>query len=90
VQGCLAVAAAIPACLLCLGCGPAPEPAAAPSERLHVFVFLVDTLRADALGFGGYDRDTSPRLDAWAARGVVFDEATTPAARPGLPRVSRA
>jgi len=47
--------------------------------RPNIVIILVDTLRADAVGFGGARRDTSPRLDAWARRGVVFEQATTPA-----------
>ena len=33
----------------------------------RLLVVLVDTLRADHLGVYGYKRDTSPRIDAWAA-----------------------
>ena len=39
----------------------------------------VDTLRADHLGLGGYDRPTSPRLDRFAAQGTVFTDVTAPA-----------
>lgn len=35
---------------------------------------IVDTLRADHLGAWGYDRPTSPNMDALAARGVRFDQ----------------
>jgi arylsulfatase A-like enzyme len=35
---------------------------------------LVDTLRADRLGVYGYERDTSPNLDALAATGIRFAE----------------
>jgi arylsulfatase A-like enzyme len=46
------------------------------TSRLNLVVVLVDTLRADHLALYGYRRETSPRLDAWAAReGVVFDDA---------------
>ena len=38
-------------------------------------VVVVDTLRADHLGFYGYERPTSPGLDEWAARGAVFENA---------------
>ena len=47
------------------GCGaPAPP---------HVVVVLIDTLRADHVGFGGYQRPTSPALDALAAESWVFE-----------------
>ena len=44
------------------------------SERddLNVLFVLIDTLRAHHLGCYGYERDTSPALDALAARGVRF------------------
>lgn len=59
------------------GGSSSPEPGAAPQPP-NLVVFLVDTLRADALGFAGYPKDVSPRLDAWAPRGAVFEQATTP------------
>jgi arylsulfatase A-like enzyme len=37
---------------------------------------VVDTLRADHLGAYGYARPTSPQLDRWARRGVLFERAT--------------
>lgn len=60
-----------------LACGAGPEPsserAAEPPRR--VFLITVDTLRADHLGWHGYPRDTSPRLDEWVERGIVFERA---------------
>ena len=44
----------------------------------HVILVVIDTLRADHLGFYGYDRSTSPELDRWVARGLVFDQALAP------------
>ena len=41
---------------------------------LNVLFILVDTLRADRLGTYGYERDTSPNLDALAASGIRFAE----------------
>ena len=38
----------------------------------NVLFVLVDTLRADHLGSYGYERDTSPNLDALAASGIRF------------------
>ena len=57
--------------LLAHGCGP---PAAPP-----VVLFVIDTLRADRVGAYGYERRTTPRLDALAAEGVVFEQAYAPA-----------
>jgi arylsulfatase A-like enzyme len=39
----------------------------------NLLLVSIDTLRADRLGAYGYDRDTSPALDALAARGVRFE-----------------
>ena len=39
---------------------------------LNVLFILVDTLRADRLGAYGYERDTSPNIDALAASGIRF------------------
>jgi choline-sulfatase len=39
---------------------------------LNVLFILVDTLRADRLGSYGYERNTSPNLDALAATGARF------------------
>jgi arylsulfatase A-like enzyme len=43
-------------------------------DDLNVVFLLVDTLRAHRLGLYGYDRDTTPNLDAVAASGIVFDD----------------
>ena len=43
--------------------------------RQDVVLVVVDTLRADHLGVYGYERATSPRLDAFARRAAVFDAA---------------
>ena len=44
-----------------------------------ILVISIDTLRADHLGTYGYERFTSPILDAFAAQGVVFEDASSPA-----------
>lgn len=41
--------------------------------RPSVVVILLDALRADHLGCYGYDRPTSPRIDAFAREGVLFE-----------------
>jgi len=44
-----------------------------------VIVLMLDTLRADHLGFYGYERDTSPNLDAFAKENIAFKYAFTAA-----------
>ena len=41
----------------------------------NLILVSIDTLRADRLGAYGYDRDTSPAIDALARRGVRFETA---------------
>ncbi len=53
-----------------------PRDPAAP--RRNVILLTIDTLRADHLGAYGYARPTSPRIDALAARGAVFEWAISP------------
>ena len=53
----------------------------------RVLVVFIDTLRPDHMGIYGYERDTTPRLNAWAESAVRFDNArsvapwTLPSAR---------
>ena len=63
----------------CPGPREAPPPAATPGagNRLNVLLVTIDTLRADHLGAYGYRRPTSPRMDALARSGTVFEEAYT-------------
>ncbi|MCL4524484.1 MAG: sulfatase [Acidobacteria bacterium] len=48
-----------------------PPPSGAP----NVLVIVMDTARADHLSLHGYARPTTPKLDRWAQRGTVFDNA---------------
>jgi arylsulfatase len=45
-----------------------------PSALPNVLLIVVDALRPDRLGCYGYARNTSPKLDALAAEGVVFTD----------------
>lgn len=45
----------------------------ADRDDLNVLFIVIDTLRADHLGSYGYERDTSPVMDYFAATGVRFD-----------------
>ncbi|HEU5119239.1 MAG TPA: sulfatase, partial [Isosphaeraceae bacterium] len=52
-----------------------PVPAGSP----NVLLIVLDTVRADHLSLYGYDRETTPRLDALARGGVTFEMARSPA-----------
>lgn len=56
--------------LLVGACGPRAASAPGPG----VLVIVIDGLRADHLGVHGYDRPTTPALDALAADGLLFEE----------------
>jgi arylsulfatase A-like enzyme len=55
---------------------PVGEPAAISElkdrDDLNILFVLIDTLRADRLGAYGYERDTSPNIDALASSGIRF------------------
>jgi arylsulfatase A-like enzyme len=72
----LAVAAALVAVLTTRRAQPGP----------CVILVSVDTLRPDHLGCYGYDRDTSPGVDAFAADATVFENcyAQAPTTRPSV------
>ena len=55
---------------LVVGCGKSTVP-----SRSNILLITIDTLRADHLSSYGYERDTSPVIDALAAEGVRFDNA---------------
>jgi arylsulfatase A-like enzyme len=52
-------------------CGPVRD----DSSQQDIVLVVVDTLRADHLGAYGYERPTSPRIDALAAGGTLFENA---------------
>ncbi|MGH0033403.1 MAG: sulfatase [Myxococcota bacterium] len=71
---CWLVSIAALSCLLATpACGPA-------DGRDGVVLIVIDTLRSDRVGFGGYARSVSPNMDRLAADGVVFREARAVAA----------
>jgi arylsulfatase A-like enzyme len=49
-------------------------PAASP-ERPNVLLIVLDTVRAQSMSLHGYARDTTPSINRFAARGMVFDGA---------------
>lgn len=54
---------------------PTVRGAAGSGRPPNIFLVLLDTLRADHLGAYGYERQTSPRIDALAAEALVFERA---------------
>jgi len=41
----------------------------------NIIVYLIDALRTDHLGVYGYEKPVSPRIDAFAGRATVFEDA---------------
>lgn len=44
-------------------------------DRPHILWIVLDTVRADRMSCHGYDRLTTPFLNTWAERAIVFDNA---------------
>jgi arylsulfatase A-like enzyme len=63
------------AAALLAACGGAPD---GPPD---VLLISLDTLRADRVSSYGYERPTTPTLDALAARGVLFADAVAPSSQ---------
>jgi arylsulfatase A-like enzyme len=63
-------------------------PSAIPRDS-NIILITIDTVRADHFGSYGYDRDTTPRLDALAEEGVVFENAWAhaPSTRYSMPAI---
>lgn len=51
------------------------------SPQRNIVLLTFDSLRADHCSFMGYERETTPTLDAMADDGVVFENAIAPASR---------
>jgi arylsulfatase A-like enzyme len=49
-----------------------------PVARINVILVILDAVRAQSLGLYGYARPTTPNLERWAKRGVVFQRAVAP------------
>ncbi len=49
-----------------------------PASHPNVLLVSIDTLRADHLSAYGYERETSPNIDALAAGGALFTQAISP------------
>jgi hypothetical protein len=62
--------ALLPALLALGGCAPEPKKA-----EPGILIVILDTVRADHLGSYGYDRETSPNLDRFAAAGERYENA---------------
>ncbi len=74
-RGVRLIAAVAGFCLL-LGCTPPREP-----YRGNILLLTVDALRPDYMSLNGYDRPTTPFLDALLGGGYYFEEAVTPIPR---------
>ncbi|MBD3349208.1 MAG: sulfatase-like hydrolase/transferase [Candidatus Eisenbacteria bacterium] len=76
-----ALALACHSCASFTTCGASDRAEAARGDtgRPHIFLIVLDTVRADHLSCYGYSRDTMPGLERWARDGVTFLRAISPA-----------
>ncbi|MBT7319002.1 MAG: sulfatase [Planctomycetes bacterium] len=85
---CFSPALLLAASLLCSCSGEAAAPEVTPTQQTaatetaqasadspNVILFLVDTLRADHVSIYGYDKATTPNIDAFAKTSAVFRRA---------------
>jgi len=59
--------------LVIAACGVTP-----PEPPANLVVISIDTLRADHMSLHGYPRRTTPRIEAFAAEAVTFEQARAP------------
>ena len=57
---------------------PSPVSIEPSTSQPDVLIVVLDTVRPDKLSAYGYDKPTSPQLDAVAAAGVMFEDVTAP------------
>jgi arylsulfatase A-like enzyme len=50
----------------------------APVTRTNIILLVLDAVRAQSMGLYGYGRPTTPELERWARRGVLFKRAVAP------------
>lgn len=67
----------LPACREQGSTPPRPDATAKPPFDANLLFISLDTARADHLGCYGYERPTSPHIDALAAESHVFEQAYT-------------
>jgi len=72
--GCEAKSAASAAANADRAAGEVAAPAGPPRD-VNVVMFLIDTLRADRVGAYGYEKPTTPNIDALAEECVTFEQA---------------
>lgn len=65
--------------LICLGSACTSSTDAAPCLHCNVVLISVDTLRKDHVGLYGYDRETTPNIDAFFSNGTIYDFPVTAA-----------
>jgi len=57
---------------------PASAVSLSSNSRPNIVLITLDTVRADHLSAYGYARPTTPNIDQWARRGVLFENAIAP------------
>lgn len=76
---CCALALAIGCATIACSPGDSPSANGTLAERPNILFVVWDTARADHLSLYGYERATTPALDAWARSALVFDDVVSAA-----------
>ncbi|MBW1879504.1 MAG: sulfatase [Deltaproteobacteria bacterium] len=71
---------------LAVGCSRPSDPGGPLCPDCNIVMISIDTLRPDHMGVYGYDRPTTPHLDAYFPQSSVFTRATStaPCTRPAV------
>lgn len=64
-------------CTVAIGCDNRDHESARRKRPTNFILISMDTVRADHLGCYGYGRDTTPAIDAYAKRGIIFEKCTS-------------
>jgi len=62
----------------CIGGDEKPQAKGPICDGCNVILITVDALRADHMGLYGYGRDTTPSIDIFSEKAIVFDRAYAP------------
>lgn len=69
------VLVAVTTACLAGGCAKSSGETTTQASRPNIILLTIESLRSDHIGCYGYERDTTPSIDAVASQGIVFENA---------------